>query len=342
MSTKKPPKKPLFFSCILCDYTSSKQKDFNRHLKTNKHFINTKSTPLSSQNAPALCILKDHLSSKNDDFSNQFSTGYFCENCNKMYKERSGLWRHKQKCKGEEVKVITDEIEDIKNSNQMINIVFELVKQNSEFKELLAEQNKYIVEQNQNLQNHFIELSKEKTFCNNSNSNNIITTNNNSNHFNLNLFLNETCKDAMNINEFVEQIPIYLSDLEDTARLGFAEGLSRIFIRGLKELDVNQRPIHCSDAKRETLYIKENDKWEKDDSNKSKLETAVRKVGSKNIRLIPEWRKQHPNCTDLDSNKNDLYLKIVGNSMCGGTVEETENNYNKIKKNIIKQVVIQK
>jgi hypothetical protein len=214
----------------------------------------------------------------------------------------------------------------------LLPLVLELFKQNSDFKELLVEQN-----------NQLIDLAKEKTInntnCNNNTTNNTTTNNN---QFNLNFFLNETCKDAMNITEFVEQLPIYVTDLEETARLGFAEGITRIFTRGLKELEINKRPIHCSDAKRETLYIKENDKWEKDDTNKSKLETAVRKVGTKNIRMIPEWKKMYPHCTEADSIKNDLYLKIVGNSMCGGSTEETENNYNKIKKNIIKQVIIPK
>jgi len=146
----------------------------------------------------------------------------------------------------------------------------------------------------------------------------------------------------MNINEFVEQIPVNLNDLEDTGRLGYAEGISRIFINGLKQLDVNERPIHCSDGKRETLYIKDGDIWEKDDTNKTRLETAIRKVAHKNMRMIPEWRKKYPDCHEYDSTKNDLYLKIVSNSMCGGTEEETENNYNKIKKNIIKEVIIDK
>jgi hypothetical protein len=280
------------------------------------------------------CISCDFKSSKYSNYQRHLMTRrhqnhlngtdtrkFNCDNCGKAYKHSATLYSHKKQCIKKE---------------ESVNIILELVKQNSEFKDLIIEQNKQLVEQNKQI----IELSKEKSFSNT--IHNTTNNNNNNNQFNLNFFLNETCKDAMNINDFVEQLPIYLSDLEDTARLGFAEGLSRIFIRGLKQLDVNQRPIHCSDAKRETLYIKDNDKWEKDDCNKSKLETVVRKVGTKNIRMIPEWKKAHPNCTDYDSNKNDLYLKIVGNSMCGGTVEETENNYSKIKKNIIKHVIIQK
>jgi hypothetical protein len=250
-----------------------------------------------------------------DNIQMKHSNGYKCDVCGTSYKHRQSLWRHKNKCLGENNQEVL---------SQLIQHNLSLIIQNQEFKELLLEQNKQIIE---------ICKDKDKTI-------NYNTTNNN--QFNLNFFLNETCKDAMNISDFVEQLPIYLSDLEETARLGFAEGITRIFTRGLKELELNKRPIHCSDAKRETLYIKENDKWEKDDINKSKLEKMVRKVGTKNIRMIPEWKKKYPDCTEYNSKKNDLYLKIVGNSMCGGTVEETENNYNKIKKNIIKNVIIPK
>jgi hypothetical protein len=303
---KKTPKNAEIFNCIFCDFRCSKLSEWERHTLTRKH----KNRTILNKKTP-----------------NQI---YNCKFCNKPYTVRNSLWYHEKKCNYDFEKQQPHDTfssnlsNDTQNNVISTELILELIKQNSELQKYILEASNTVI---------------TNTNCNN-NSNN--TTNNNNNHFNLNVFLNETCKDAMNISEFIEQLPIYLSDLEDTARLGFAEGLSRIFIRGLKQLDINQRPIHCSDAKRETLYIKDNDKWEKDDSNKSKLETAVRKVGTKNIRMIPEWRKQHPNCTDADSNKNDLYLKIVGNSMCGGTVEETEHNYSKIKHNIIKQVVIPK
>jgi hypothetical protein len=314
------------YVCKKCDYITNIKQNYDKHILSRKHNLET----LGNQS-----IIKSE------------NTIFQCEKCNKEYLNRSGLWKHRQKCNNinnesinnESINNHYDEKITINNDNTM-NIILELVKQNSEFKELIAEQNKYIVSQNQNLQNHFIELSKEKVTMNNCNNTNNITNNNN--HFNLNLFLNETCKNAMNINEFVEQINVTINDLEDTARLGYAEGISRIFIKGLKQLEVNERPIHCSDAKRETVYIKEGDIWEKDDSDKSRLTNAIRKVGHKNIRMIPEWKKKYPDCEDYYSNKNDLYLKIVNQSMCGGSIEETETNYNKIRKNIIKQVIIEK
>jgi hypothetical protein len=367
MSVENPPK----YICEICNYFTLYSKDYNRHILTKKHKGNITAN-LSNKIATEksahkhYCKKCNYYTSDVKDYNkhiqtkkhicNNISKNYICENCNKIYINRSGLWRHKKICVSETKTKAEDEEETkikikeeatikeettIKEENECLDIgeikllshmFLQLVKQNTEFKELLVEQNK----QTQNLQFQFIELAKEKTM------NNCHNITNNNNQFNLNLFLNETCKNAMNISEFVEQIPIKLSDLEDTARLGYVEGISRIFIRSLKELEVNERPIHCSDAKRETLYIKEGDVWEKDDSNKSKLTNAIRKVGTKNIRMITEWKKKYPDCEDYYSNKNDLYLSIVNNAMCGGTEEETLSNYNKIRKNIIKQVIIPK
>jgi hypothetical protein len=303
MANKKNPKNiDLKYNCILCDYFTFNKKDYNRHLLTQKHI----KLIMANKKTPKIPNMQ-----------------FICNNCGNKYKHQSSLCKHKIKC----LDIGDDKNIDNNILAQLIQQNISLITQNSEFKELLLEQNKQI-----------IELSKDKSI-NNCNNNNNNTTNNN---FNLQFFLNETCKNAMNITEFVEQLPLTIHDLEETGRLGYVEGITKIFTRGLKELELSKRPIHCSDVKRETLYIKENDKWEKDDTNKTKLETVVRKIGIKNIRMINEWKKQYPDCEDYYSKKNDLYLKIVNNSMCGGTIEETENNYNKIKKNIIKEVVIPK
>jgi hypothetical protein len=361
MTTENPQKSRQIFYCNNCNYNTSKINDYKKHLLTRKHKINTLST-FSNQNSTEnlkkslqifncdICNyntynLKDynkHLYTKKHILSSECTEKYYkCDFCNKEYKERTGLWRHKQKCENKldnTDKYITDLVAP---NSQMMTLVLELVKQNSEFKELLVEQNK----QNMNLQNHLLEIAKEKTMnncLNNTTNNNTTNNNNNNNHFNLQFFLNETCKDAMNISEFIEQINVSLSDLENTGRLGYVEGITRIFVKGLKELDVNQRPIHCSDGKRETLYIKDGNIWEKDDTNKTRLTNAIKKVAHKNIRKITDWVNIHPNCKDSESNKNDLYLKIVSNSMSGCTDKEAEDNYNKIKRNIIKEVIIDK
>jgi hypothetical protein len=292
INKNKPFSSPRYY-CEICDYKTSKKSNYETHIKTIKHLQGGHST-IFNQNKPFLSQSKN----------------YTCENCNKSYKERTGLWRHKKNCV------------ELNNSQ----LIIELLKQNTEFKELIIEQNKQL-----------IELSKEKNITNTCYNNNI--TNNN---FNLQVFLNEKCKNALNICEFVEQLQVTIEDLEETGRLGYAEGISRIFMNGLKQMDIYERPIHCSDIKREVLYIKDEDKWVKDDMEKSKLTNAIRKVGQKNMRQITEWQRLHPDYNDYYAKNNDKYLNIVNKSMCGGTEEETYKNYNKIVKTIIKNVEIPK
>jgi hypothetical protein len=167
-------------------------------------------------------------------------------------------------------------------------------------------------------------------------------TNNTTNNFNLNVFLNEKCKDAVNLMDFVDSLNVKLKDLEYTARLGYSEGISQIFINELSEMDVHRRPIHCSDSKREIIYIKDHDLWEKEDENKTKLTKAIKIVGNKNIQQIGEWQKANPEYNDPSSKQNDRYMKMICNAMSGSTKEESEKNYEKIIKNIAKEVIINK
>ena len=170
---------------------------------------------------------------------------------------------------------------------------------------------------------------------------NVITNNNNTN-FNLQMFLNVQCKDALNITEFVDSLQPKIEDLEMTGKLGYVEGISKIFLNGLQGLDINRRPIHCSDQKRETIYIKNNNTWEKENDNRENLKLAIKTVASKNIKQISVWQKENPDCFDSSSKKNDQYLKIVSNSMNGLTPEETQKNYDKIISKLVKEIVIQK
>ena len=160
--------------------------------------------------------------------------------------------------------------------------------------------------------------------------------------FNLQFFLNETCKDAMNIGDFVSSIKPQLADLEATGRLGYVEGVSNIILNNLKTLKIHDRPIHCSDQKREVIYIKDNDEWTKEDEDKPILTKAIKVIANENIKNIKEWRNENPDCTNADSKKNNLYLKIVSNAMSGSTAEESSKNINKIISNVAKQVVIDK
>jgi hypothetical protein len=158
----------------------------------------------------------------------------------------------------------------------------------------------------------------------------------------LNLFLNETCKNAMNISEFVSSIQLNIDDLEHTGRNGYIEGITNIFLKNLNNLEKHMRPLHCSDLKREILYIKENNKWEKEIDQKPILTNAIKTIANKNIKQIQNWKDIYPDCIESDSKKNNMYLKIVSNSMSGSSQEECNKNYNKIIKNIAKETVIQK
>jgi len=206
---------------------------------------------------------------------------------------------------------------------KLVDLNSTLITQNQEFQKMLLEQNKQI-----------IELSNK--------SSNIINNNNCNNRFNINVFLNEKCKDAINITDFVNSLQLSVQDLENVGQHGFIDGISKIFLNGLKQLDIYKRPIHCCDLKREIMYIKDQDTWEKDDGEKQKMKSAIKTVSHRNIQNIPEWKKLHPQCSDGESKKNDEYLHIVSNSMGAYTQQEDDDNYNKIVKKIAKEVVIDK
>lgn len=235
---------------------------------------------------------------------------YTCS-CGENLNSRSSIWRHKHKCQ-----LIKKEEEQEKT-----DLVKMLIKENSDFKNIILE---------------IVKTVQPINTTNNTNNNN--TTNN----FNLQFFLNDTCKDAINLVDFVNSLQVKLKDLEETAVLGYSEGVSRIFINGLNALEINKRPIHCSDAKRETLYIKEHDEWTKEDSDKTHLSQAIKTVGKKNIQQIFEWQKKYPDYNDPNSRDSDRYMKMICNTMSGSSEEEQSKNLDKIIKNITKQVVIDK
>ena len=298
------------FYCEKCHYGTSKKSSYDDHLISKRH-----NNSITINN-----ILP------------KFCSGFICNICSKEYKDNSGLWRHKKKCIIIQQPVtpqnIILNISDLQNDQtKQQQLVDYLMKENSEFKQLMIEQNKQM-----------LELAKNAGHNNNNNSHN--TTNNN--NFNLQFFLNDTCKDAMNIMEFVDQLQVSVKDLEETGRLGYSEGISKIFINGLKQINISDRPIHCSDSKREIVYIKDKNQWNKEDDNKSLLTHAIKRVAHKNMKQIREWTKVNPEYNDSSSKQNDRYLKIVSNSMNGLTEEEANKNYNKIIKNITKETIIDK
>jgi hypothetical protein len=257
---------------------------------------------------------------KNDEDITLFT----CKNCKKTYFSRVGLWKHKQKCN------FTDECDNNDEDKYMYNGI------NIKDKDALV---LHLLKQNGELQHKIIEMASHTSITNNNSHN---TTNNIDKSFNLNLFLNETCKNAMNITDFVSSIQFNLEDLEITGRKGYIEGISNIILKNLNRLEQYLRPIHCSDYKREVLYIKDNNKWEKECETKPILINAIKCIANGNIKQIKEWKNKNPDCTDSDSKKNNLYLKIVSNSMNGITEEESQKNLSKIISNVAKEVVIDK
>lgn len=300
------------FVCEFCEYKCSLLQHWKQHNLTKKHISNISNTVANSDNQTD-------------------SKTYKCL-CEKTYRDRSGLWRHKKHC----ISTTNNPTNQPTNNTQITaEMVLKLIEQNKELQQSLIEQNK-------ELQQTVIGLA-EKASNNNGNGNhNITNCGNNNKTFNLQLFLNETCKDAINMSDFVDQIHVSFSELEETGQLGYAEGISKVFIKNLNDINDQERPLHCSDSKREIIYIKENNQWTKDDDNKSCLMNAIKQVANKNIKQIIEWQKAHPNCLDPDSKENDKYMKIVLNSMSGSTKEEAEKNYEKIARNITKNVVINK
>jgi len=285
------------YICEKCNYKCCKKYNWDRHILTAKHQKSTFSN---------LC---QPITSKNEQ-----SSKFTCQKCNKEYKDKSGLWRHKQKCTETNIEIKKDDTHD------KDKIIMTLIKDNTDFKNLMMEQ--------QGLMMQVIKNGTHNTTNNHTNSHNKA--------FNLNFFLNETCKDAMNIMDFVDSIKLQLTDLERVGEFGFVDGISNIIIKNLKELDVTERPIHCTDKKREVLYVKDEDKWVKDDE-KNKMKKVIKRVANKNIRLLPSFKEKYPDCNSSTSNHSDRYNKIIVESM-----DTDGDNENKIITKITQAVMVQK
>jgi hypothetical protein len=267
------------------------------------------------------CLTRKHLrlteANKKSPESLPIEKNYKCD-CGKIYNHKSSLCKHKKDCK-----IISDEPICLKKEITP-ELIIELIQQNKELQQTLIDQNKCMME-----------IIKNGTHNTN-------TINSHNKTFNLQVFLNETCKDAINLTDFINQIQVSVNELEETGKLGYAERISKVFIKNLNDIDYNMRPIHCSDSKRETLYIKDDNQWSKDDEQKSHLTKAIKQVANKNIKQINEWQKLYPDYSDPESKQNDKYMRIVLNSMSGSTKEESDKNYEKIAKNICKEVIIEK
>jgi len=317
-TTNPSPKVAKNYLCEKCDYVTSKKSDFNKHLVTTKH-INT-----TNYNNNVVQTLK-----------------HVCK-CGKTYSHRASLFNHKKKCDYFEIvqdkndiktnyiifnedetpsenMIVTSSTDYKHDMNQLTCLVIEVVKNNSEFQKQMFDMCK-------NMQANIV------SNCNNNNNN---TTNN----FNLQVFLNEYCKDAMNISEFVDSFDLELSDLENVGRVGYIEGISNIIINKIKDMDVNKRPIHCSDLKREVIYIKDDDVWEREDADNSKFRKVIKKVAGKNIGMLTGWQERYPECMDIESDYNDIYIKLMQTAIGPSDTAGTEV---KIMKKVMKHIVIDK
>jgi hypothetical protein len=294
--------------CELCNYSTSRYSQYQRHIETDKHKHNEKST---------FC---QQISTNENKISSKFT----CD-CGKSYKERSGLWRHKKTCHNKTNNAIKEIARSITDKDELIMF---LIKENAEFKNIIVDQQNKMFEQ----QNIMLKVLENGTTAHSHN-----TTNSHNKAFNLQFFLNETCKDAMNITDFVESIKLQLTDLEKMGEIGYVEGISNIITTNLKAMDISLRPVHCTDKKRETMYVKDENQWLKEDDNKSKLKKAINKIADKNIKLLPQFREKYPEYKNSSSKISDKYDKMVIEVMTTDA-----NKQDKIIRNISNATTIEK
>ena len=336
--TQKNALENFMYICEGCSYCSNSRGDYKRHCSTKKHILDNEKTQKNAQKTQMYicdgcsfstnnktdymrhCLSKKHQMDNNKTQKTPKATlpKYECE-CGKMYKYKPGLLKHKKTCSD-----IQKQSQNDASSNTLVScdLIVGL------FKEMMKGQNEQMLE--------LIGKGLGNTTTN-TNSHNVT----NKNRFNLNFFLNEQCKDAMNIMDFVNTIQLQLSDLERVGELGYVKGISHIVVNKLKDMDIHKRPIHCSDLKRETMYVKDEDVWEKENANKDKLSKMITHVAHKNQKQINEWQEENPEYKDSESTTCEKYLKIVGESMSGLTNDhESEGYTNKIIKNIAKEVTI--
>ena len=279
METKLTPTNSTDFFCKTCDYRCFKKQHLEQHYNTIKHKI----------------LNGNQMETKNNE------TTIRC-GCGKTYKNRSGLWKHAKICN---VNTNSDETHVLSNLvKELIINTKELAKQNQESQQ----QNKELINQNQELQKHVLEITKT--------THTVINNTNNNQRFNINVFLNEQCKDAINFSDFVKNIQISYEDLENNAQLGFVNGISKIFLDNLKQLDVNERPIHCTDVKRETMYIKDENTWTKQ-SDDEKLQKAIQTVSYRSMGKLAEWKQENPDYKDCNSEFSQKCLDIQKQTLAG-------------------------
>uniref|UniRef100_A0A6C0KGW6 C2H2-type domain-containing protein n=1 Tax=viral metagenome TaxID=1070528 RepID=A0A6C0KGW6_9ZZZZ len=317
--------------CSCCNYYTNNLRDMNKHNSTLKHIQNT------------------------NNIHNEIKRN-ICSSCNKEFNTQSGLWKHRKKCVIEENNTLDEDNKVSITNNIPMSLILEVIKQSKEIqnvlieqtKELqhkllekedqllekenkLLEQNKQLLEQNAEHHKQIIELAKKPSIVNSNNT-----------QFNLNFFLNETCKNAMNIQDFIQSIKLTTQDFETTGRLGFVDGISRIFINELKRLEVERRPLHCTDVKRETVYIKDNDTWEKENQEKKKLKWAINSIAQLNLNQVQHWQQEYPECAENNTIANTKFNQMAMIALGGFGDEEETKFRDKIMKNVLREIVLAK
>ena len=303
--SQKIPKKHV---CDICDYSTCSKKDYSKHLLTSKHKSRTSS----------INIIHKTMS-------------YSCE-CGKIYKARNSLWYHRKKCTFLKQDAQTEA--DTENEVQDSVVLYDNESNNDDvdFKGMFME----AMQQNKELQKQITDLiPKVGNTTHNTMTNN--TTNNTNNQFNLNFFLNEQCKDAIPLIDFVKSLQYDFDQLEYTGKHGFVEGASKIIMDAMNQLDITKRPIHCTDVKRETFYVKDDESWKKEDERNRSIKTAIHNIRNRNLACVPEWIKAHPNCKKIDDPNNDLFIEIIGQYM-----DASEKEFIKVIKTIAKSLTIPK
>lgn len=300
LETKNMQKYATEFYCKKCDYKCTKKSLWFQHLATQKHN-------------------RQHLATfGNAKYAHQ------CEICGKKYQDRSGLWKHKKRCNinCQIDNLNVDETNNLEEENNNLkSLITEIIKGNTKDNEIKKEMMDQLKKQNEIIQEIIPKIG-----------------NNNNNKFNINVFLNEQCKHAINMSEFIESLNIQVKDLIYTEKNGLIEGISTVFLNKLKQLDTFQRPIHCTDIKREILYIKDNNIWEKEQS-KEKIRNAISDVAYKQRYAIKDWELNNPTWDKSETGK-DEYINLVKTVM--EDISENSSSENKIIKTIIKETIIDK
>jgi hypothetical protein len=318
LDTKNEQNEQDIFICEKCDYKCFRKSNYDRHLATDKHkwihfgyILDTKTVSSSENEQHHIWTQNGNSLDASSEKEQAHNKGFECT-CGKKYKYSQGLSKHKKVCKN----IIPSEVDEPTDKD----LIMMLIKENADLKHLVLDVCQKIQPLNNTVNSH--NVTNNKTF-------------------NLNVFLNETCKDAMNIMDFVDSLKIQLSDLENVGKLGFIDGISKIIVKNLNSLDETKRPVHCTDTKREVMYIKDEDKWEKENENKQKMRKVIKHVTHKNSKLLKEYKAKYQGCEKSDSKYSDQYDKLIIEAM-GGKGDNDIEKEDKIIRNIAKTVTIDK